>query len=367
MDTFLISKEIFTTLYQLLFILLAFCVMLFSLGIDTKKKNNKGLVNNLTCFFIILYIILVGFRAYNVGTDTGNYYQFSWLMDFPPESTTEILFYWLIKGIKSIEGTTFSFFLLIVSVLFFYFIYKGYILLSKYYNTSILFIVFSFMALFFASSLSINVIRQGLSLAILIYTYGLWLTNKQIKQIIPFVILSVLIHTTSIIPISFFVMINYGLKKQSLNYFYILYFLGIILSAANVGVLNIAPFLNDILQGSRRATYLTDENEQYITGFKTQFVAFNTVFLVIFTYINEILKRRKFNFDYEILLKYYIATSFLFFMAFQIPYSDRWGLFSWIVIPLLTAPIFSIYNKPRFKTPIVLFFILIFIFFQFYG
>lgn len=367
MQDILISKDTFKILYIALFIMLAYCVLLSSLVIDLKKKFHSKIINFLAGLFVITYIILIGFRAYNVGTDTINYYTFYWKMNFPPECNTEVLFYWLIQGIKAIEGSSFTSFLMLISLLFFGFIFKGFKRISKYYNTSVAFVLFSFMALFFASSLSINVVRQGLSLAILIYAYSLWFTNKKLKQVIPFLVLSFITHTTSIIPILFFILCNYGFKKQELKYFYILYIVGIILSIGNLGILNIAPILSDILQDSSRSGYLRATDDIYVVGFKPQFVAFNSVFLILFNYINNTLIRRNLNSEYEILLKYYIVTSFIFFMAFQIPYSDRWGLFSWITIPILATPLFSVDNLPRFKTPYVLFFIFIFIFFHFYG
>ncbi len=101
-----------------------------------------------------------------------------------------------------------------------------------------------------------------------------------------------------------------------------------------------------------------------------QFVVFNTVFLVILSYISRVVLKYHILLkeEYDILFRYFLVASFVFFMAFQIPYSDRWGLFSWITIPILMAPVFT-FSKTnmKFKTPIVLFFMFIYVFFQVYG
>ena len=153
-----------------------------------------------------------------------------------------------------------------------------------------------------------------------------------------------------------------------MKYLYVIYFLTIIFSFLNYGILSFAPFLKNILAGSYRANYITNESDLYNVGFKPQFVAFNTVFLVFAYYIQSKLKGNSLIFNrYKVIHIYFILSSSIFFMVFQIPYSDRFGLFSWIAIPILVSPLFT-YDKSllRYKTPIVLFFLLIYLFFAVY-
>ena len=57
--------------------------------------------------------------------------------------------------------------------------------------------------------------------------------------------------------------------------------------------------------------------------------------------------------------------SIIFFLCFQIPYSDRIGLFSWMMLPILMAPYFSDKSKYSFIAIIVM--ILIYIGFNIYA
>jgi len=352
--------------YTLFYITISSIVLFLCLALDFRTiKLNKRIINYLTNTILFLLILIVGLRDYDVGTDTIEYYPYKWQMNLASNSS-ELLMDIILKLVKYFNGS-FTIFLLVYSTIYFVFFYKSFVNYSKVYKVYPIILFFIFISLFFSESMGINVIRQGVSLAFLAYAYSLWITKFKIIKIIPFIILSFLSHTTSVIPILTFIIINYVFKKQELKYFYVLYVLGIILSVLNIGILNIVPFLQDFLQDSRRSIYLTSESEKYIVGFKPQFVAFNTIFLLIFIYVNKLLKNKNLNFNYEILLKYYISISFIFFMAFQIPYSDRWGLFSWVSIPFLVAPAFSEYIKPHFKTSIVLFFVLIFTFFKFYD
>lgn len=364
----LISKELFNTYYHLLYGITFLIVLGGALQLDIKK--NKLVVDiffrTISLFLLVAFIFLIGFRAYNVGTDTGNYYQFNWLNNRNSKGF-EILFEKILFFIKYINGS-FTSFLLLISFLFFFTIYKGYTIISEVVNTQVLFIFFAFISLFFAKSLSINVLRQGISLALLVYAFAIWLKSRSVKKSTPFLILSFISHTTAIIPISIFFLIIYKLKKVDIKFFLGLYALGIVLSLANFGILNIAPFLKDMLGDERRLGYLTNESESYTVGFKPQFVAFNTVFTVLYYYISKKLLKTSIKEDYDILFKYYLLTSFLFFMAFQIPFSDRWGLFGWITIPILASPLFSFNNYIKInKTIGVLFFGSIYLFFAFYG
>jgi len=85
------------------------------------------------------------------------------------------------------------------------------------------------------------------------------------------------------------------------------------------------------------------------------------VFLVIGFYFK---KYRVNNQDFNTILKYYMLASALFFFAFQIPFSDRWGLFSWVFIPLVIGQFFSLERPKRFDYILPTFFLIsIFIFF----
>jgi len=365
------SEEVFNNLYNLVYGLLALVSLLLAMTIDLNKQYISKFIKVCSILILVLFFLSVGFRAYDVGSDTSSYYLFSWKMALQPGSKIEIFFYNVIKVIKYLD-LSFTVFLLVISFIYFYLFYLGFQKIEKMYNTSILFILLIFFSMFFIKNMSINIIRQGVSLAILFYGCISFLEKRGIRSFIICSILAIISHTTSVIPILLFIGCFFISGKISIKYFYALFLAGIILSALNFGILNIAPFFKNIAEGDRRLGYLTNKDniyQVYQVGFKPQFVVFNSLFLIISHFLNEKLKiyNNKYLLEYSIMQKYYILASFIFFMAFQIPYSDRWGLFSWFVIPLLIAPAFSKNIKFLYKTIFILIFILIYIFFQFYG
>jgi hypothetical protein len=155
------------------------------------------------------------------------------------------------------------------------------------------------------------------------------------------------------------------LKKISVYFWLALYFIALVLSYLDYGILNISPLLVDLLESDKRLIYIEFDDIKYEIGFKPQFAIFNSVFLFLGLYL---LKNLKVKEKFRILLKYFMLSSILFFMAFQIPFSDRWGLFSWIVIPIIMGQFFSLYNPKRFAYLFqTVFLILIFIYFNIYA
>jgi hypothetical protein len=145
----------------------------------------------------------------------------------------------------------------------------------------------------------------------------------------------------------------------------VLYFLTLVLSIFSVSLLTFKDYIGFLLVDERRSGYFEVEkfSRLYSIGFKPQFVAFNTLFLLFFAYI------RKFVYVSEEstqLFKYYLLTSSLFFMVFQLPYSDRWGVMSWVAIPFLLAPLFKVGTGRRLATVTVLLLTAIFLFFLTY-
>lgn len=363
----LLDKESFYIYYHLIYVFAALIALIIATQLDFSKVRLIKVSKQLSIVLIILLVGIIGLRAYDVGIDTMNY-MYTWIMDIESD-TSEMVFSLILNFLKSFNDS-FSSFLIVIAILFYLLFYKAFYNVSIAFNSNIYLILFSFISFFFATSLAINVIRQGIALALLILGYTIWLKyNFKSKklQISLLFILSILTHTTSIIPIlTMVLLISFG-KKINIKWFYALFGLGILLSAVNFGLVNMAPFLKDILGDQRRTSYLGGTSESYTIGFKPQFVIFNTGFLIIFIFLNSF-KNNFFNFyKYDLTLKYYILMSFLFFMAFQVPYSDRWGLFSWVFIPVLLAPIFSKNIGYKLKTLTVFFLIFIYTFFTIYA
>lgn len=367
----LIDNESYKFIFNSLYIFTAYITILSALSIEVRHDllvQNK-LANYLVILPLLGLIVITGFRAYDVGTDTGNYYEFLWLADQKFKFSGEFLFL-LISKILHYYDLSYSSFLLFIAFLFFGFIYKASKHYSELYRANILMTVFSFMSFFFFSNMSINIIRQGLSLAILLYALTLLLQKDNKLKIAIYCLIALACHTTSVIPV-LLILVSYYLssKSEKLIYFLVLlYFLIAILAFFNIGLLNISPLLLQVLGNEGRSSYITSDAGDYVVGFKAQFFAFNTFFLCIALYIRKRITENSLKNQYNVILIYYIMASWLLFLAFQIPFSDRWGLFSWVIVPFLITPLFySPYLKGRIRIHYVLMLILIYIGSKFYA
>ncbi|MCA4806985.1 EpsG family protein [Myroides odoratimimus] len=361
----MVDQSLFDLAVKSLYAFTFFISFLYSLTLDisnTVTKLTFKSSNVIVSIVLIIYCFLVGLRDLTIGSDTLSYFGI-WQNVNNFEFEGEYVFGALMFVLKN-SGFSFSFFLFIIVLMFSVYVYKSFKLLGYTFGINPFLLLFSFISFFFFESITINVIRQGLALSFLLYSWTLYVTHSRKKYYIFYLFLAVLTHTTSIIPIVLFILISKFGHKVQIRYYLILYILGVFLAVINYGVLNIAPFLQDVMGDSRRVSYFTDDNDLYTVGFKPQFVVFNTLFLLVGYFLT---KRCILENWYIILLKYFIVSSFIFFMWFQIPYSDRIGLYCWIVIPMLLAPFFN-YKKDRFKltTLVCVSLLVIYLFFKMY-
>lgn len=350
-------KNIFYIIYGLSVLFALFT----ALNLDFFKKNYRNLDGYLVLLILLFYVFLFGLRGIDIGTDTHMYHYQYENYDHITYGTdvTVGLIYWFLN----IFSENPQVFLLLMGFLFisiyFYALKKH----TYFYNSNFYLSVFCLVSLFFFESLGINIIRQGVSLSFFVLAITSRAINpqKKIKWML-LLFVSICFHFTSIIAILLYLIVFY-FKNIKIKYYYFLYAMTVFLAAASMSILSFKDyFLGFLSIDERRSVYLEDNDFDYSIGFKPQFVAFNTIFLLLFIYLN---KREK-NQGYTNLLKYYIVISSLFFMMFQIPYSDRWGVMSWCVIPFLFAPLFKVEkNSVSAKATLsVVFFIFIFIFFQ---
>lgn len=356
--------EGFNIYYNLLFVIISFITLLFASYNDFKKKINDhylGLI--LVGIFSILYFYLFGSRDLNVGADTV-LYNYVWNSTNKFLFTKEFFFNGLMWFLKS-NHYGYQSFLYCIAFLFMLFLFLSIKRESKENNINPLYLLFSLVSLFFFKSIGINIIRQGISLAILLLYFSYFdFNNLRKNKFITFFLggLALIAHNTTIIPIIIFILLLY-LRKIKIKYYLIFYFLAVIASYFKIGIHSFLSILVGI-DKRRVDIYVVSSSQDFVIGFKPQFVAFNTFFLFLFLFIK---KYSNYTFKYDIIFKYYIVTSCLFFLVFQMPYSDRWGIMSWIVIPYLLIPVFNNnFQKRSVKTVISLMLIIIYSFFIIY-
>lgn len=358
---------VFNVKYFLIYSVFALSAFIFAMYVDIKKKHYNNISTFLTGIFFLLIILHFGFRDLEVGSDT-EMYKWMFLTYSNTDFGLQLVFKYMIILMHGFTDN-YKYFLLSISLLYVFVIFWSIRIYLNTFESNFLLIGFSFVSLFFFRQLGINIVRQGVSLAFVLLAVSYYFkNNKNLKSwIIPFVV-AVGFHSATIIIFLLFLFIVLS-KKATLRFYYGWYIILLIVAAFGGSILSLGSFLNYFLvvDSNKADYYIKGEGAgDYVVGFKAQFAAFNTIFLLIFSFINyRILKNE--NENYKILLKYYMTISGLFFMMFQIPFSDRWGVMTWSVIPFLMAPLFSVQIKERYSMPTVLFFIFIFVFFNIYN
>lgn len=343
----MINLAEFVEYRQYLYFLAALIAFLWSMAI-VEVRNDSYLYRGgqgITIGFILIFICLVGLRAFNVGADTSNY-EIHWdQLTGYSSITSDYLFYYLMYYIKVATGD-YQYFLFAMSLIFFIPFYLAIRNFSRFLDTSIIFFYFIFVSMFFFSSVTINVMRQGAAISLLFYAYSVYLTqagNARWIKIILAGYVAYSFHSTSLIPIGIMIGSILAINIKMI-YYYLFYVLGILASLAGIGIQLLG---DDVINlGGRDRTAYIGENEEdlgYEVGFKLRFVVFNTIFLVIFHYLLKLLKEKdpELAYYYRYLMIYYIVSSVTFYMFFYVKFSDRVGLYPWFAIPILFSPVFS--------------------------
>jgi len=283
--------------------------------------------------YVCFLILFIGTREYNIGTDTSNYFNFYFLKILTRAKSYFEIFTILKSDFLFEVLVSFSYwhhnFKIFLSMVAIVMNVSLYVFVRKFTNYgekgSSLILFLTIASSFSFISIQTNILRNGLSLCFILLSIYSILEKENLKFII-YVIIAYLFHRTAVIPASLILVATY-LDKIDIKYFLIFYGLAILLSIVGFGF-HVIPFLSQL--GGEDFQRLSFSGEtSYRIGFRLDFVLYNTFFLILF------LKFTNWNTRDSILIKYYILSSVVFFFNFYIPFSDRFGIYSWIMIPLL--------------------------------
>lgn len=305
-------------------------LLLFFVLILCGLYKNKYRKVSISFIFILvgLYALFLGSRNIEIGVDTINYqywYDSIYQSDIMPnfvEQSGDLLFNYLIYILS--RFCDFHSFLIIYSIIQFSILMKIVLLFTDSgKDGSPFFLLLNIMCLFSFLSLHINIIRNGLAIyLILLFLY--YFNNKEIVKSVFCGLVALLIHYSVIIPIALFLFTR---LKINIRFFYTIYFCSILLSAFGIGIHKLFVFTG--VNSTKVDMYINYVSTDYKIGFRPNFVIYNTFFLIVFLLINS------HSVKYISYLKYYLLASSVFFLSFYIPYSDRIGLYSWIIIPFI--------------------------------
>jgi hypothetical protein len=313
---------------------MALVAIIFAIETTLKGKEWEKIQSTLVVVFSIVFIFFFGLRAEDIGADTENY-----LLAFVNMGTLQTLqeikdpgFYFFILLVKNIYDNG-QFFLFCMSAIYLLSICTI-VLYLPIKNKFLLFFVF--VSFFFFESLGINIVRQGIAIALFILAITKE-DNNQKKQILLFV-LGAMFHASVIIAVIFY-FLSKRLYNVKIPFFFLL--ISAILSFKGVdlsGVLASLPFGRNLIE-SRMDKYVDiNQFETYRIGFRVDFFIFNLIFAGIgyHFYKNKLLmelfpKYKRYFFSYLFLSGY-------FFLMFNARYSDRFGVLSWVFLPLILMP-----------------------------
>ncbi|MBO4966325.1 MAG: EpsG family protein [Muribaculaceae bacterium] len=316
--------------YKLIYYLILGGALLICLLFRQDKNDKYG--NFPFCLLIILLVAyLVGNRGDTIGSDTANYRN--WFYEYSNMSIGEILtglayggdpifkigLFWVgqvmdYNGMLWVVSLTISF--------TYYCVARNIIRATG--QGSIVLLFLTMMAMSVTWNSQINIMRFGVASGFfLLFLLALY-ENKITKSII-FGILAAGSHFSA----GIFIVIALIPKflNLKLNYYCVIYIVCLFASILGVSVLDFGWFRN--IEFAKVDFYISS-NAEYQVGFRPLFALYNTGFLIIAVYL-----KKYFNVMLMKILKYYILASSLFFLWFSIPFSDRMGAFSWIVIPAL--------------------------------
>lgn len=324
--------------YALLYYIGYFSLVILSFPYFAFRKQQT---NPVFSFFLGICLILIasfyfGFRDIHTGSDTVNYTNYYYqtfransLLDYlKMHHYIDIFFYGLLYyGAKWIPLPVFF---TLISILFL----TSLVLFASSRNKEALFpLLINVLGLFFVFNLNINIVRSAFALSL----FFIFLYFREKKKWIGwlFLIAAVTSHITVLI-----VVIVYFLSKRvkNINLYYCIFFVALMLAIFNLGFATL-PFVKEKIAASEKFNNYLHNMDHYKVGFRLNFTVFNC-FFILMGYLTYWRKPKPYYF------RMYILLTAIFFLWYGIPYSDRGGVYSWLLIPYI---ILDFINSSYFK------------------
>lgn len=277
-------------------------------------------------------LVCCGLRDVTVGIDTPSYLQYYALI--APESgfavtgrvRVEWLFFVLVKLISATVANE-RFYLLVVHLLFLI-PFRFFLTKLDRPNRGLYFLLY--VSCFFYYSLTLNVIRHavaiGLALPAIWFFY-----QKRYGYTIILLLIAVQFHFTALLMVGCLLVI--WLFPRVETYVVPLFLLAVVvvmLGFSPTSLLRYTGF-SSLLQ-AKLSGYGT-RLSQYQTGFRFDFCLFNGLFLWVGVQARKYVGGSFYSFAVTL----YGLLGSVFVLAFPLPYSDRVGLWSWMLVPIIVG------------------------------
>lgn len=203
-------------------------------------------------------------------------------------------------------------------------------------RTALLVVMYITSPAFFA--LGANVLRHGVAVSLLAIGTTLILKGKT-RYAIPVLACAVVTHLSAVVYIAALL----GAKLLGMKRTIALLTFACGFSVLGLGVHHVDSALGlgiiERIFGGRFNQFLEAGSSTYQVGFRLDFVLFTMFPIVVLhkVHMGGLGQLGKLDQRKAIIVKTYMLCSAAFFMAFAYPYSDRLGLYAWILMPLIMA------------------------------
>lgn len=284
-------------------------------------------------FLVIAGIYFIGMRGVDVGSDTAVYFQYFDFVkygdSFEGLERIEIGFFWLTKIISYFTDSE-NIYLSIIFLIQFIGI------TSALYKKSEVFKPYLIIALVWLSypffySITLNVIRQGLAFVFVIYAIDAKLQNRKYSPY-ALLLLGTLFHYATLLYMICFIVLELKPKFITLLWFW---FLAVIFAFFGWIDQTIQSLLRIIIGDNLYySSYLDSSiNIDYAVGFRIDFVIFSALPIAYYFLLKKYKSKSVEGFPFVFTL--YLAMNIFYLSFSSFPYSDRFALASWLLIPLM--------------------------------
>lgn len=309
-----------------------FCLILFQF---TKYKRST---DELLCYsYLFFSIIYFSLRTLENSIDTLSYKTiyfdsityFSSLSDYLSANRKSIIFsffaYYFAKYFS------FFFFKLFFCLINHFLLFKIVTKLNRFLGFQYKIVLLILFTLIFPyTSIQGGLIMNSISILILLLS-TIYFFERKLMYCFLSIITSIMLHQSAFIyAIALITVIT--LRDLKLIYFKTAFMLNIILVYLGFYIFRYFDF--ELITEFNDIALLASD---YKIGFKTSFILFNSFFFFLFWFLGSN-KSKLFDFFYKL----FIVLSIIFFQSFNIAFSDRVGLYSWVLIPII---IFTLLEK----------------------
>lgn len=310
-------------IYAILILISLICFLYY------QNEKNQKFIKIVFYLFMILFTVISAIR-YNVGTDYKiTYVKYFNVLKSGGNFHYEFLFLYLNKIIIFFNGNyklLFAICSLVTIPSFFRFIYRN--VEKKYWFLSILLFIIS--TIYFAT---MNVIRQYMAIAILLYGYDFLKQNKNFKYLTT-VVIAMLFHTSAIIAI-LIPILNFINKDDRKNKILIIfYFISLIFIFFDIsGFINLFEFiLPERYDYYINSVFATEKN----MGAIFKIIIPNLILLISFKYKKELLEKKEdFNLIFYAWYIYVIISNSLYGINIFIRLGWYFEYYILLIVPLL--------------------------------